>query len=166
MPLSPATHGAVYVDAFDAVVPAALAAFDPQVLVTQLGCDTHVTDPLAHLALTLDDYHVLADRLHELAHTHAGGRWVAVGGGGYQVATVVPRAWTVYFARMGDQEVPHELPWDFLHRAEEQTGMRPPGTFLDGAVHVSQERVERSRRTAQDAVERLRRHAFPLLERR
>ena len=166
IPLSPATHGEVWFEAFDAVVPAALEAFDPQVLVTQLGCDTHVTDPLAHLALTLDDYHVLADRLHALAHSHAQGRWVAVGGGGYQIATVVPRAWTVYFARMIEHEVPHEVPWDFLSRAEEATGMRPPGTFLDGAVHVSPERVARSRRTAQDAVERLQRRGLALLERR
>ena len=38
--------------------------------------------------------------LHELAHEAAAGRWVATGGGGYQWATVVPRAWTLYFAEM------------------------------------------------------------------
>ena len=40
--------------------------------------------------------------LHGLAHEAAGGRWVATGGGGYQWASVVPRAWTTYFAEMAD----------------------------------------------------------------
>ena len=166
LPLAPATHGAVYLEAFDAVVPSALDAFDPDVLVTQLGCDTHVTDPLAHLALTLDDYHALAGRLHRLAHEHAYGRWVALGGGGYQIATVVPRAWTVYFAALVGGEVPHEVPWEWLGRAEETTGMRPPATFLDGAVRVSDDRAERARRAALDSVEQLKQEAFDLLERR
>src|SRR5690606_10143797 len=49
VPLPMATIGDVYLSAFDRVVPPALDAFRPQVLVTQLGCDTHMTDPLAHL---------------------------------------------------------------------------------------------------------------------
>ena len=80
-------------------------------LVTQLGCDTHVTDPLAHLALTTDDYAALATRLHDLAHAHAHGRWVATGGGGYQIGTVVPRAWTIHFATLAHQPVPDEVPY-------------------------------------------------------
>jgi acetoin utilization protein AcuC len=165
VPLSPATHGEVYLDVFDAVVPPALSAFDPQVLVTQLGCDTHVTDPLAHLALTLDDYHVLASRLHRLAHTHANGKWVATGGGGYQIATVVPRAWTVYFAEMVGEPVPHEVPWSWLAHAEEATGLRPPEVFTDGVVRVSEAQAARARRAAFDSVERVKRHAWDLLER-
>lgn len=163
LPLSPSTDGQVYLDAFDAIVPAAIDAFAPEVLVTQLGCDTHVTDPLAHLALTLDDYHVLAERLHRLAHEHTKGRWVAVGGGGYQIASVVPRAWTVYFAEQVGEDVPHELPWDWLCRAEEATGVRPPATFLDGKVRVGQDRAQAARRAALTGVEQLKRAAFDLL---
>ena len=37
---------------------------------------------------------------HELAHELCGGRWVALGGGGYAVREVVPRAWTIFFAEM------------------------------------------------------------------
>jgi acetoin utilization protein AcuC len=165
LPLPPATSGEVYLEAFDAVVPAALDAFAPEVLVTQLGCDTHVTDPLAHLALTTDDYASLAERLRSLADRHTGGRWVAVGGGGYQIATVVPRAWTIYFARLCDQELPLELPWDWLMTTEERVGQRCPELFLDGAVHLSPERVAATRREARDSVEALKRAAFDLLER-
>ena len=165
VPLPPATPGDVYLDAFEAVVPAALDAFKPDVLVTQLGCDTHVTDPLAHLALTTDDYAQIGRRLHELAHTSANGRWVATGGGGYQVATVVPRAWTIYFAELTGQELPHEVPWGWLNLAEERTGQRCPETFLEGAVRLSADRRETVGAEVSAAVEDLKTRAFDLLER-
>ncbi|MGI9017583.1 MAG: acetoin utilization protein AcuC [Euzebya sp.] len=160
-----ATTGEVYLDAFDSVVPVALDAFDPEVLVTQLGCDTHMTDPLAHLALTTDDYLSLAKRLHGLAHRHAGGKWVALGGGGYQIATVVPRAWTIYFAELTGQDVPYELPYDYLRRVEEATGQSSPREFLEGQARVSPEREALIRRATLTAVEDLKREAFDLLER-
>ena len=166
VPLPPATCGSVYLEAFDAVVPPALDAFAPEVLVTQLGCDTHVTDPLAHLALTTDDYEAIAQRLHRLAHRHASGRWVATGGGGYQIATVVPRAWTIYFAELSGGELPLEVPFEWLHRAEEGTGDRPPPAFLDGPVRLSGERLTALRAEARASVEALKWAAFDHLERR
>ncbi|MDP8969339.1 MAG: acetoin utilization protein AcuC [Actinomycetota bacterium] len=165
VPLEPMTHGEVWLEAFDAVVPPALDAFGPQVLVTQLGCDTHVTDPLAHLALVTDDYAAIGTRLHQLAHEHAGGRWVATGGGGYQVASVVPRAWTIYFAELTGAELPERLPDDWLQLAEERVGERPPESFLDGPVEMPSDRVEKLRSKAQDSVESVRSSAFDLLER-
>lgn len=166
VPLEPGTTGEVWLESFDAIVPAALDAFDPEVLVTQLGCDTHVTDPLAHLALTTTDYTTIASRLHRLAHEHADGRWVAVGGGGYQIVRVVPRAWTIYFAELSGGQLPHELPWDWLHEAEEMTHVRPPTTFEDEPVHVNPERTQRTRTAARDAVEALKRQAFDHLGKR
>src|SRR5207237_8692044 len=91
-------------------VPAAVTAFAPDVLVTQLGCDTHHTDPLAQLLLTTAAYRATAAELHRLAHAAAGGHWVATGGGGYQWARVVPRAWTLYFAAMCHADLAHDLP--------------------------------------------------------
>lgn len=166
VPLPPATIGEVYLQAFDAVVPPALSAFDPQVLVTQLGCDTHVTDPLAHLALTTDDYHAIGQRLHRLAHEHAEGRWVATGGGGYQVVSVVPRAWTIYFAELSHQPMPYEVPFDFVHEVQERTGQQLPGLFLDGPARLSEHRLEAVQTATMEAVEDLKRAAFDLLERR
>ena len=166
VPLPPSTPGTEYLEAFEAVVPPALDAFAPDVLVTQLGCDTHVTDPLAHLALTTDDYVVIGRRLHELAHASASGRWIATGGGGYQIATIVPRAWTLYFAELTGQEVPHEVPWSWLQLAEERVrGERPPETFLEGPVRMSDERRHVVRTEVTRSVEDLKGHAFDLLER-
>ena len=165
VPLPPATPGDVWLEAFDAVVPPALEAFRPEVLVTQLGCDTHVTDPLAHLALTTDDYTHIAARLHRLAHEHTGGKWVATGGGGYRLATVVPRAWTIYFAELVGAQLPGEVPWSWLREAEDATFERPPGTFLDGPARMSEERRLAVRAETMDAVEEVKHEAFDLLER-
>ena len=76
------------------MVPPLLREFAPDVLVTQQGCDSHRDDPLAHLALSVDGQRASYLALHDLAHEAAGGRWVALGGGGYAVVDVVPRAWT------------------------------------------------------------------------
>jgi len=92
--LPPGTDDAGWLRAFRAVVPSAVRAFGPEVLVTQCGCDTHHEDPLANLELTVDGQRIAIAALHELAHEAAGGRWVALGGGGYGVIRCVPRTWT------------------------------------------------------------------------
>ena len=60
----------------------------------QHGADTHFQDPLAHFALSLDAQREAMVALHRLSHEVCGGKWVALGGGGYEVIDVVPRAWT------------------------------------------------------------------------
>ncbi|MDP3972043.1 MAG: acetoin utilization protein AcuC [Candidatus Nanopelagicales bacterium] len=87
------TRDAGWLRAFDAVVPEALSAFEPEILVTQQGCDTHYLDPLADLGLSIEGQRASYQRLHALAHHLCDGRWVAVGGGGYEWVDVVPRAW-------------------------------------------------------------------------
>lgn len=94
--------------AMDAVVPELLAEFRPQVLVTQHGADTHFEDPLAHLAVSVDAQRAAAEALHGWAHDYAQGRWLALGGGGYAVVDVVPRAWTHLVAVAAGAPVPPE----------------------------------------------------------
>jgi acetoin utilization protein AcuC len=92
--LPPGTGDDGWLRAFRAVVPGAVRAFAPDVLVTQGGCDTHHEDPLANLKLSVDGQRIAIGELHRLAHEVAGGRWVAFGGGGYGVIRCVPRTWT------------------------------------------------------------------------
>ncbi len=66
--LPPGTRDAGWLRAFHAVVPGALRAFRPDVLVTQCGCDTHHEDPLANLELTVDGQRAAIAALHRLAH--------------------------------------------------------------------------------------------------
>jgi acetoin utilization protein AcuC len=131
IPLPPYTSDEGWLRAFREVVPPAVRRFSPDVLVTQLGCDTHQTDPLAHLALSTRAYREAASVMHELAHETAGGRWVATGGGGYQWARVVPRAWTIYFAEMAEAELADQLPAPWLELAAAEGGGEVPTTLTE-----------------------------------
>ncbi len=131
VPLSPGATDEAWLTAFREIVPPTVRAFGPQVLVTQLGCDTHVTDPLAHLRLTTRAYRETASMLHRLAHDVTGGRWVATGGGGYEWARVVPRAWTIAFAEMCDADLADALPASWVETMEGRLGGAMPTTFSD-----------------------------------
>ena len=100
VPFLPYTWDEPWLHAFDKVVPALLRRFKPTVLVTQDGCDSHHLDPLAHLANTTRVWPRVGRAFHELAHELCEGRWLALGGGGYAIYEVVPRAWTLLFAEM------------------------------------------------------------------
>jgi acetoin utilization protein AcuC len=136
VPLPPETGDEGWLEAFLEVVPARVRAFHPDVLVTQLGCDTHHSDPLAQLRLTTSAYRETAKRLHELAHEAASGRWVATGGGGYQWARVVPRAWTTYFAEMAGalDGLPDDIPESWIEAAERRAGGPVPTTLSEEPV--------------------------------
>jgi acetoin utilization protein AcuC len=131
VPLPAFTGEDAWLEAFRAVVPGAVRRFRPDVLVTQLGCDTHHSDPLAHLQLTTRAYRETAKEVHALAHEAAGGRWVATGGGGYQWARVVPRAWTLYFAEMADAELDDAIPESWIEQVEFQVRAEVPVTFSE-----------------------------------
>jgi acetoin utilization protein AcuC len=100
LPFMPYTWDEPWLMAFEKVVPALLRRFKPTVLVTQDGCDSHHLDPLAHLANTTRIWPRVGQVFHELAHELCEGRWLALGGGGYAIYEVVPRAWTLLFAEM------------------------------------------------------------------
>lgn len=161
VPLAPDTPGEVWLDAFDAVVGPLLEAYQPDVVCTQLGCDTHRTDPLAHLALRVDDMAAAVARLHELADGLAGDRWVAFGGGGYQLVQVVPRAWTAAFAEMAGMELPDRTPESWRALARERTGELGPASFSDEPSDPGPAVVERTRAAAREAVDAVRELVFP-----
>jgi len=112
VPFDPGTYDDLFVDAFSEIVPPLVKAFKPDLIVSQNGCDTHYTDPLAGLSLTTDAYERLYAAIHNLAHEVCEGRLVALGGGGYQIYDVVPRAWSLLAAGLVgvtlDDYTPHE----------------------------------------------------------
>jgi acetoin utilization protein AcuC len=132
--LPPGTADAGWLRAFFAVVPPALRAFAPQVLVTQHGCDSHMEDPLAHLMLSVDGQRASYLALHDLAHELCGGRWVATGGGGYAITDVVPRAWSHLLAIVGGAPLDpdREVPGSWRAYVERLTGHLPPHRLGDG----------------------------------
>ncbi|HJP76693.1 MAG TPA: acetoin utilization protein AcuC [Pseudonocardiaceae bacterium] len=120
LPLLPGTGDAMWLRAFHAVVPSLIAEFAPTILVTQCGVDSHRTDPLADLGLSVDGHRAIYRSLRDLAVQHTGGKWLAMGGGGYDLVRVVPRSWTHLLAIALDRDVDPEteLPREWLDIAE------------------------------------------------
>jgi acetoin utilization protein AcuC len=104
LPLQPFTDDDVYQPALEAVVPPLLRAFRPEVMVLQLGIDSHRTDPLTHLALTVQGFSRAVSRLLDLCP-----RILALGGGGYDLPNVA-RAWTAAWASMNGMALEAALP--------------------------------------------------------
>jgi acetoin utilization protein AcuC len=103
------------------------------VLGDQHGCDTHMHDPLAHLAITVDAQRRAHEALHDLAHETASGRWVALGGGGYELVEVVPRSWTHLTAIAAHAPVPVEtaVPQHWLDHVQQVLGRVAPSRMGD-----------------------------------
>lgn len=132
--LAPGTGDAGWLRALDAVAVPLVEEFAPDVLVTQHGCDAHRLDPLTDLAVTVDGMRAAALVLAGLADRHAGGRWLATGGGGYAVAQVVPRAWAhlvaVVEGRPLDPQTPTPEPW---REEVAALALAAPSSMTDGA---------------------------------
>ncbi|MFI8106420.1 acetoin utilization protein AcuC [Streptomyces sp. NPDC086023] len=122
--------------AFHAVVPEVLQEFRPQVLVTQHGPDTHFEDPLAHLAVSLDAQRAVQEACHALAHEHSAGRWLALGGGGYDILDVVPRSWAHLAGIAGHRPVPPEtvVPTSWQEEVYARTRESVLARMTDGRV--------------------------------
>lgn len=108
VPLPPRTEDSAWLRAWHAVVPSLLERFEPQLIVSQCGVDSHAEDPLADLSLSVDGHAAIYRSVRELAGRYANGKWLAVGGGGYQLARVVPRSWTHLLATVLDRDIERE----------------------------------------------------------
>lgn len=131
--LPPGTSDAAWLRAIDSVVLPLVHTWRPDILVTQHGCDTHTHDPLAHLSISLDAQVRAHETLHTLAHEVSGGRWVALGGGGYSLVDVVPRSWTHLTAIAAHRPVglDVEVPADWLRHVEDRLGVSGPSRMGD-----------------------------------
>ena len=135
VPLDAGTPGTAWLDAVRTIVPAAAAAFAPDVVVSQHGADSHIWDPLAHLRVTVDAMGAAARTVDAIAHRHASGRWLATGGGGYEAYRVVPRSWALVWLAGAHREPPDAVPEAWRARwadeAARYRGTPLPSTFSD-----------------------------------
>lgn len=112
IPLAPYTDDELWHESFDAVIPDLARAFEPDIIFTQLGIDTHRNDPLAHLSLTTQGHNLAVEKFAQLAD-EIGCPWISVGGGGYDMSAVA-RAWTMDLATMAKFDLPEAVPESFV----------------------------------------------------
>lgn len=110
VPLAPYTQDHEWHVAFDELITPLIKTFNPDVLFTQLGIDTHFQDPLTHMSLTTQGFNLAVKKLAKLGLEI--GKWVAVGGGGYDISAVA-RSWTMALSTMADFNLPQQVPATF-----------------------------------------------------
>ncbi len=131
------TGDAGWLRAFHAVVPQLIGAFEPEVIVSQHGCDSHRLDPLTHLNISVDGQREAATAIGNLAARYCENRWISTGGGGYNVITVVPRSWSHLIAIAAGRPVPLRtpVPEDWRRYVQEKYGAKygvePPRVMGD-----------------------------------
>jgi acetoin utilization protein AcuC len=131
LPLEAGTDDGSWLALFEAHVPRLAAAFRPNIIVLQTGCDGHARDPLTHLRATTRTFEFVAHRVHALAHDLCDGRLVLLGGGGYDIWSVVPRAWTLVWCAVSDQPVPEATPVDWRARWQPLSPIALPRRLRD-----------------------------------
>ena len=109
-----------YMRAIEDVIVPMVRDFAPDIIVTQDGVDPHHQDPLAHLQVRMATFPRLWRVLHDMADEVTDGRWIALGGGGYNV-DVLPRAWALLFAEMTGAALPDDIPPEWLALARDLT---------------------------------------------
>jgi acetoin utilization protein AcuC len=139
LPLEPYTEDESWLECFEGSLRKVVASFRPDVILSQHGCDAHAFDPLSHIHCSMNIYSRIPALIHQLAHDHCQGRWIAVGGGGYDHWRVVPRAWSIVWLEMTDHKLAHEianhkklrLPGGWLKRWRTRSPFPLPRYWLD-----------------------------------
>ncbi|MCW3095396.1 MAG: Acetoin utilization protein AcuC [Chthonomonadaceae bacterium] len=149
LPFAPYTEDETWIEAWRSAALPILRAFDPEAIVLQMGTDTHVLDPMAHLCLTAQGW------LEAVKDVQALGKpIVAVGGGGYNLTTVT-RMWTLAVTTLAGIDVPDTVPASYRYRDDIPT-LRDHETFT-----VPAREAKFARDIAARSVEELQALLFP-----
>jgi acetoin utilization protein AcuC len=98
VPLPAGTDDEIFEHAFGEMVPPLLGAFKPDIVIAELGADTHLSDPLSDLNLTNLGYSRVVEKLAAMSP-----RLLALGGGGYDLYKTA-RNWTLAWAALNGLE--------------------------------------------------------------
>lgn len=119
-PLFPHSGPESYAMVVEELIRPALERFCPDVLVAQLGADSHRNDPLTHLENSVASFDATVDELVRVADDVCHGRMVALGGGGYDTFSAVPRMWACVMSRLLGRTPPSVLPDEWIEDARER----------------------------------------------
>ncbi|MCG6916595.1 MAG: acetoin utilization protein AcuC [Deltaproteobacteria bacterium] len=155
VPLAPGTDDDLYLSVFMEVVPPLVHAYKPDVLVTQLGVDSLSTDPLATMDLTVNGFSKLVGEMKSWDL-----KWVALGGGGYNMMNVA-RAWTKAWAIMKGIRLSENLPEAFVQQHQAELGQNP--TLSGPTKQIHPVVAERAQAYSKAVVEYIKENIFPII---
>jgi acetoin utilization protein AcuC len=133
IPLDAFTEDESFLEAYETALNEIAAYFKPDIIITQNGADAHYLDPLTHLSCTMKIFEAIPKLAHKIAHQYCQGRWIAVGGGGYDMWKVVPRAWSMIWLEMTEQSSAYhqELPKEWINRWQPRASVELPTAWFD-----------------------------------
>lgn len=131
IPVDAFTEDDSWLSLYKTAIEEVTRAYQPDVILTQNGADSHYYDPLTHLSLTMKTYEAIPRIAHEIAHKYTDGRWIAVGGGGYDMWRVVPRAWANVWLGMNDLSRTGVLPEAWRKKWSPYAKLPIPETWED-----------------------------------
>jgi len=138
VPVDPYTEDDSWMECFQEALDRVIRFYRPDVIVSQHGCDAHAFDPLAHICCSMNIYLQMPLKIQELAGVYCGGRWIALGGGGYDIWRVVPRAWSLLWLVMSGNPLIRELrdpearlPDSWIRKWQPYSAEILPNTWLD-----------------------------------
>jgi acetoin utilization protein AcuC len=154
VPLPTGTFDQAYMKAFDALAVPLIGAYNPDVIVFDLGADALAGDPLAHLQLTNNVY---ADIINYLLSSNK--PILATGGGGYNIDNTVRAwafAWSLFACADSDRDANAGTGGVMLGSTDWQGGLR------DRAIAVSEQQRERVLPVIEATIESVKTNVFPI----
>jgi acetoin utilization protein AcuC len=132
LPIDAFTQDDSYLEVYENALREIADFFQPDVIVTQNGADSHFYDPLTHLCGSMTIYERIPEVALEISKSHCQGRWIALGGGGYDIWRVVPRAWSQIWNVMKDEQPQHgDLPITWTTKWQKEAPVNLPTTWHD-----------------------------------
>lgn len=132
LPIDAFTEDESFIHVYEGALREIADFFQPDVILTQNGADAHVNDPLTHLCTTVESFERIPLLAHEIAHQYCQGRWIALGGGGYDMWRVVPRAWAQIWSVMKTGDIQRgSLPAEWKSKWQAKSPVTLPDTWHD-----------------------------------
>ena len=154
VPLPVGTYDQAYLKAFEAIVLPLMKAYNPDVIVFELGADALAGDPLANLSLTNNTYAGIINHLMNF-----GKPILATGGGGYNVENTVRAwalAWSIFCGADPGEDIHHAIGGVLLESTEWQGGLR------DRELPVTDSQRETVMPALDATIEKIKATIFPI----
>ncbi|RBW71447.1 acetoin utilization protein AcuC [Bacillus taeanensis] len=131
IPVDAFTEDDSFINIYQTAIHEIAAYFKPDVILTQNGADAHYYDPLTHLSVTMKTYETIPKAARKVANQYCDGRWIAVGGGGYDIWRVVPRAWAKIWLEMNETSQNSIIPNKWIQNWQHKAPVLLPSSWED-----------------------------------
>lgn len=130
LPIDAYTEDDSFISTFEKSIKVACEFFKPDIILSQNGADAHFLDPLTHLSVTHKTFQQIPQIVKRYADEFTDGKWIAIGGGGYNIFQVAPLAWAqVYNAMLGNPPLTGNIPDSWVNMWQSKAKIKIPGDW-------------------------------------